>query len=79
MKAIKMFSLDMEVANRLSNEKNASSLVNQLVSDYYKGLDDPYEKMSVEQLQLEQKKIAIIREAQEKIEGLSNDNGSPEQ
>lgn len=36
MKTSKLFTIDTELAERLSGEDNASALINQLLSDYFK-------------------------------------------
>lgn len=44
MKVSKLLSIDSEVAQQLSKEKNASKLVNDLLVDYYEGLESNIEK-----------------------------------
>jgi len=48
MKVVKMISIDVELANLLKNEDNASGLINELVRQHYAA--DTVEKLPLDKL-----------------------------
>lgn len=69
---IKPISFDEEVIRKLSQEDNASALVNRIVKEYYDKTTNPYEKMSYEEMLLEKQAREIRKKAEEQIKELKN-------
>lgn len=54
MKTQKLFSLDYELALKLSKEPNASALVNQLIKEYYARFEEDSKLKSMNKEELKQ-------------------------
>lgn len=75
MKSQKQITLDIDLIERLAKEPNASALINKLLIEYYEKQDNPFKEMSKEQFELEQKRIAILKEAERQVNELDNGKG----
>lgn len=71
MKIHKMFCIDEEINAKLQ-KINASALVNELLKKHFTNIENPYEQMTNEQLEIEEKKLTIRLEAERKIRELEN-------
>ncbi len=68
MKVHKMITIDMDLAEKLNVEKNISSLVNSLLLEHYKRIDDPYIGMNKEEFAFAKERDLYLWDIQQKMD-----------
>ncbi len=68
MKVIKTYSMEVDNAERLSKEPNASSLINKVLRNHYASIEGP--KLSLEQIKEKGRLLDIIVKAKQDIRAI---------